>query len=108
MRQRIPVVWVVEASYREQPTGWYPTVGVALCRADARKVLAEWRKRNPHDRFRLAEYRPHPPGPPMSRGPDSPRRKEYFPLCEYLCAVPGVCTHCGWVESKPRTEEGRG
>ena len=55
-RQR--AVWIVEGSFevggRFGP--WHPTVGVALNRADARKRIADWRSRNPVDRFRLRRY----------------------------------------------------
>lgn len=48
-------VWIIEASYDRGP--WHPTVGIALTRREARAILGAWRKRNPHDDFRLARYR---------------------------------------------------
>ncbi len=54
-------VWVVEGWWRElwhRAEAWHATVGTALTRDDARKVLAQWRGRNPHDRFRLRRYEP--------------------------------------------------
>lgn len=48
-------IWVVEmrnpANYR-----WEPTIGVGLCREDARMELKEWRKTNPFYFFRLKKY----------------------------------------------------
>ena len=48
------VVWIVEM--KGNGVSWTPCVGVALNRDDARAVLLEWKKRNPSDRFRLAQY----------------------------------------------------
>lgn len=49
-------IWVVEL--RESRVGaWRPTVGVALCRAEGRIRLAEWRRHNPDDYLRLVPYR---------------------------------------------------
>jgi len=48
-------VWIVEIYYVDQPR-WHPTVGCALSRDDARVVLAEWKRRNPSDRFRIRRY----------------------------------------------------
>jgi hypothetical protein len=36
--------------------GWKPTVGARLSRDDGRRELADWRKRNPGSKFRLARY----------------------------------------------------
>ncbi len=49
-----PYVWIVEGSF--DGGSWHPTVGVALERARARPVLAQWKARNPYDRFRLRRY----------------------------------------------------
>lgn len=54
-------IWVVEVSLcsDEAPykySAWLPTVGVALSRDEARKILKDWQKRNPSDRFRLGAY----------------------------------------------------
>lgn len=48
-------VWIVE-HWWEHRERWMPTVGVALDRNAARSELANWRARNPHDRFRLTKY----------------------------------------------------
>lgn len=48
-------IWVVEmrsdVNYR-----WEPTVGVGLCRADARREMKQWKKITPFDKFRLKKY----------------------------------------------------
>lgn len=48
-------VWIIEASYDRGP--WYPTVGMALTLAQARRERHHWQTRNPDDRFRVVEYR---------------------------------------------------
>lgn len=48
-------VWIVE-HYWDHRGQWYPTVGVALDREAARGELADWKRRNPDDRFRLTKY----------------------------------------------------
>lgn len=52
---RTRYVWIVE-HWWEHRARWMPTVGVGLERMSARAALADWRKRNPHDRFRLTQY----------------------------------------------------
>lgn len=51
-------VWIVEAAWeiRGRRLPWRPVMGLALDRAQGRKTLADWRRRNPDDRFRLARY----------------------------------------------------
>lgn len=46
-------LWVVEMRERG---AWLPTVGVQLCRSDARRELMEWRESNPGDVYRLTRY----------------------------------------------------
>lgn len=50
-------IWIVEMwmSSLRKPR-WQPTIGAALTREDGREVLCDWRKRNPHDKFRLRSY----------------------------------------------------
>jgi hypothetical protein len=48
-------VWIVEM-HDDRDNSWGPTVGVSLTRDDARINLAEWRQRNPSDRFHLRKY----------------------------------------------------
>jgi hypothetical protein len=54
-------VWVVEmlCPYTDD---WTATVGSALDRYEARKRMAEWKRRNPNDRFRVMPYDPVPGG----------------------------------------------
>ena len=52
-------VWIVEMWFK--PTkryrlGWQPTVGCGLSREDGRRKLAEWKKTNLNDKFRLRRY----------------------------------------------------
>jgi len=50
-------VWIVEIFHDHGfHEGWTPTVGIALCRDDARLVLYDWKNRNPDDKFRLIHY----------------------------------------------------
>ena len=49
-------VWVVEGRYTLPYADYHPTVGVALTQADGKRVLRDWRQRNPDDRFRLVRY----------------------------------------------------
>lgn len=52
-------IWIVEM-LMELPMRrayWSPTVGVGLDRDCGRVRLAQWKARNPHDRFRLSKYR---------------------------------------------------
>ena len=54
-------VWVVEmwaARTKYGPEVWGPTVGSALTRDDGRVVMADWKARNPTDRFRIVRYVP--------------------------------------------------
>ena len=48
-------VWIVEM---KNPINnqWGPTVGIGLDRDDARQRLAEWKTRNPWDKFRVRKY----------------------------------------------------
>ena len=46
-------IWVIEMFDGKE---WGPTVGVGLCRADARIKKQDWEKRNPDDRFRIRQY----------------------------------------------------
>jgi hypothetical protein len=51
-------VWVVESLWADaKDQRWSPTVSVGLNRSDGRRKLAQWRERNPDDRFRLVPYR---------------------------------------------------
>ena len=47
-------IWLVEMLHENQ---WYPTVGAAINREDAREKKAEWKARNPDDKFRITPYR---------------------------------------------------
>ena len=54
-------VWIVEVKYYDpgviwSQTAWHPTVSCALTQEDGKRVLRDWRKRNPDDRFRLICY----------------------------------------------------
>ena len=52
-------VWVVEVRYWHREglsPPWHPTVGVGLTRMDGRRVLSDWKRRNPDDSFRLVPY----------------------------------------------------
>ncbi len=55
-------LWVVEVLFVEdkdkRPAPWQPTVGVSLTKAGARIELADWKRRNPREAFRLVRYRP--------------------------------------------------
>jgi hypothetical protein len=57
MRKLGHSVWIIEAKGWDGIPGWRPTAGIGLCRADGRLVLADWKKRNPDDHFRLRRYR---------------------------------------------------
>ena len=46
-------LWVIEMRIGQC---WEPTVGVALAREEGRKKLANWKRRNPNDRFQLVQY----------------------------------------------------
>jgi hypothetical protein len=50
-------VWIVEMM--SDSGRWCPTVGCRLEKPDARNELADWKKRNPSDRFRLMRYAPN-------------------------------------------------
>lgn len=50
-------VWVVEM--RLDNGTWRPTVGCRLSKADGRMEMADWKQRNPCDRFRLTRYAPN-------------------------------------------------
>jgi hypothetical protein len=47
-------LWVVEMLCLGR---WEPTVGVRMSREDGREELAQWRRDNPLDHFRLVSYR---------------------------------------------------
>jgi hypothetical protein len=47
-------IWVVEASFDRG--NFKPTVGVGLNKEDGRKELAEWKNRNPSEKFQLVKY----------------------------------------------------
>lgn len=49
-------VWIVEGLFVGSSSSWGPTIGVALTKADAKLKLADWRNRNPADKFRLRKY----------------------------------------------------
>lgn len=51
-------VWIVEGNYEVggRMTGWHPTVGIGLTKADASQRLEEWKKRNPDEWFRIVRY----------------------------------------------------
>lgn len=53
-------VWIVEmlVDNRREST-WEATVGCALTRDDARKVLAFWKDKNHSDRYRIRRYASH-------------------------------------------------
>jgi len=52
-----PYVWIVEIIHTVfEHKSWRPTVGCGLDKRDARKELADWKRRNPCDRFRLTRY----------------------------------------------------
>jgi hypothetical protein len=51
------LLWVVEILFDGV---WCPTVGVSICRADARRKLKDWKKNNYVNKFRLRKYRRHP------------------------------------------------
>jgi len=46
-------IWVVEMFDGKE---WGPTVGVGLCRADARIKKQAWENGNPDDCFRIRKY----------------------------------------------------
>jgi len=47
------LLWVVEMKCAGN---WEPTVGAKLSRRDGREELAEWKRDNPCDQFRLVPY----------------------------------------------------
>lgn len=47
-------IWVVE--WTGGAGWWEPTVGVHFVRDEGRRDLADWRKENPDDKFRLTKY----------------------------------------------------
>ena len=47
-------VWVIEME--DAPGRWSPCMGLGLDRQEARRELADWRKRNPSDNFRISKY----------------------------------------------------
>jgi hypothetical protein len=54
-------VWIVEVTWTDSPSSyrhksWHPVAGVGLDREQGRKILADWKARNPNDRFRLRRY----------------------------------------------------
>lgn len=50
-------IYVVEMLIRERKNDpWCPTVGVALSKDIAQRVLKEWKEKNPNDKFRLFKY----------------------------------------------------
>lgn len=50
-------LWVVEIKFHGK-SRWEPTVGVKLSRAEGRQELAEWKRDNQPDKFRLVRYQP--------------------------------------------------
>lgn len=46
-------IWVVEML---DDGRWFPTVGSGITREEARWEMAQWRERNPSDRFRVRKY----------------------------------------------------
>ena len=46
-------VWIVEMKIDGR---WEPTMGAASNRVHAQTVIADWRKHNPDDKFRLSKY----------------------------------------------------
>lgn len=51
---RTNTVWIVEMWINGR---WEPTVGCGLGRAHGREKIAEWRKSNQDDKFRLRQYK---------------------------------------------------
>jgi hypothetical protein len=49
-----PNIWLVE---HWDAGRWWPTVGIALDHPAGRAELADWKAKNPDDRFRLVRYR---------------------------------------------------
>lgn len=51
-------VWIVEmkSELPMRARRWIPTVACALSKKEASVKLADWRSRNPDDRFRLRQY----------------------------------------------------
>lgn len=47
-------VWIVEMKHDGK---WMPTIGCALNQKDGETVLAEWKRKNPDDGFRIKQYR---------------------------------------------------
>jgi hypothetical protein len=52
---RQPYVWIVEM-WNDDQARWEATVGARLTREAAQDEIAEWRERNPYQRFRVHRY----------------------------------------------------
>ncbi len=48
-------VWIVEMLIGKK---WYPTTGCQINKEVGQVELRKWKKRNPHDKYRLQKYLP--------------------------------------------------